>query len=217
MRERRAGRRLRVAAWVMIPLGLASVLGGILYFFTAHRGVSVMGDAMAPTHPRGKLVLVTDVDAEDIRRGDVLLLQVPGRYRGAPVIQRVIGKGGDHVASDGTRVTVNGEPLDEPYLKKDLLPPTPVPFEATVPEGRLFLMGDNRGNANDSRYFLDEQDGTVATAGVLGRVSEGFPPAVLTAGALGAALILGGVGTGYAAWRRARSAPPAVRTGGPGR
>ncbi|MFD8011509.1 signal peptidase I [Streptomyces sp. NPDC058955] len=215
MRERRAGGRLRVAAWVMIPLGLASVLGGILYFFTAHRGVSVMGQGMEPTHPRGSVVLVTDVDADDIRRGDVLLLQVPGRYGGAPVIQRVIGKGGDRVASDGTQVTVNGEPLAEPYLKKDRLPPTPVPFEAEVPEGRLFLLGDNRGNANDSRFFLDDHSGSVPTAGVLGRVSEGLPPTVLTAGALGAALILGGIGTGYAAWRRARSAQPSEQPARP--
>ncbi|MFJ5706427.1 signal peptidase I [Streptomyces sp. NPDC093105] len=215
MREQRAGGRLRIAAWVMIPLGLASVLGGILYFFTAHRGVSVMGDSMDPTHPRGTMVLVTDVDADDIRRGDVLLLRIPGRYGGAPVIQRVIGKGGDRVASDGTQVTVNGKALDEPYLKQDRLPPTPYPFEAQVPEGRLFLMGDNRGNANDSRFFLDEQDGTVPTAAALGRVSEGFPSAVLTAGALGAALILGGIGTGYAAWRRARSAQPAGQAARP--
>ncbi len=206
MRERRAGGRLRAAAWIMVPLGLASVLGGILYFFVAHRGVTVMGDSMNPTHPRGAVVLVRDVAAGDIRRGDVLLLQVPGRYNGAPVIQRVIGKGGDHVVSDGTRVTVNGRDLAEPYLKKEPWPPTPVPYDVRVPQGRLFLLGDNRGNSNDSRYFLDQDAGTVAVAGVLGRVQDGLPPAVLAAGLTGAALIVLGCGTGYAAWRRARTA-----------
>ncbi|MFD5765248.1 signal peptidase I [Streptomyces sp. NPDC127049] len=211
MQQRGAGARLRVAAWVMVPLGLALLLGGIVFYFMTHRGVTVAGASMEPTLRMGQPAVVQDIDAEDIRRGDVLLLQVPGRYQGAPVIQRVIGKGGDHVVSDGERVTVNGEPLTEPYVNPERPPVALKPYDVRVPEGRLFLLGDNRGNANDSRYFLDEQSGSVATAGVRGRVNEGLPPTLVTTTALGAAFILGGAGVGFAAWRRGRrAAQPAV-------
>lgn len=206
MRQRGTGARLRVAAWVMVPLGLALLLGGIVFYFMTHRGVTVAGASMEPTLRMGQPVVVQDIDADDIRRGDLLLLQVPGRYQGAPVIQRVIGKGGDHVVSDGERVTVNGKSLTEPYVKTERLPLTLDPYDVRVPEGRLFLLGDNRGNANDSRFFLDEQSGTVPASGVRGRVNEGLPPTLLTTTALGAAVILGGAGVGFAAWRRGRTA-----------
>ncbi|MFF2778096.1 signal peptidase I [Streptomyces sp. NPDC058052] len=208
MRQRGAGTRLRIAAWIMVPLGLALVLGGIVYFFTTHRGITVAGASMEPTYRVGQTVVVQDVDADDIRRGDVLLLQVPGRYQGAPVVQRVIGKGGDHVVSDGEHVTVNGTPLSEPYVKPERLPVTLKPYDVRVPEGRLFLLGDNRGNANDSRFFLDDQAGSAPASGVLGRINAGLPPVFLTAEALGAALLLGGAGVGFAAWRRGRRPAP---------
>lgn len=75
--------------------------------------------------------------------------------RARSVLQRVIGLGGDHVESrDGTQVAVNGKRIDEPYVMRDRFGATGKPYEVTVPEGRLFLLDDNRPNANDSRYFL---------------------------------------------------------------
>jgi signal peptidase I len=65
---------------------------------------------------------------------------------------------------------LNGVPLVEPYLK----PPgntDQVQFNITVPQGRIFVMGDNRGDSSDSRYHLDEDSGTVPLANVVGRVA----------------------------------------------
>ncbi|GEB55768.1 hypothetical protein GCM10017674_71000 [Streptomyces gardneri] len=203
MRQRGAGVRLRTAGRVMVAGGVVLVLGGIGFFFTTHRGATVMGASMEPTHRVGDRLSTERVDADAIRRGDVLLIRVPERYRDAPVLQRVVGTGGDHVVSDGDRITVNGRPLDEPYRNDGPIGPAAEPYDVRVPEGFLFLLGDNRGNANDSRQFLDDNAGGVATSAVLGRVTEGPPPAVTAAGALGAVLALSGAGLWYTARRRA--------------
>ncbi|MFD4141754.1 signal peptidase I [Streptomyces sp. NPDC058572] len=217
MQRRGAGSGLRVAAWVLVPLGLVLVLGGIGYFLTKYQGVTVMSEAMEPTYRQGERLVIERIDAGGIRRGDVVLVNVPDRYQGGPVLQRVIGMGGDHVVCDGNRITVNGKPVDEPYVMRGEVNPATGPYDVRVPDGRLFLLGDHRGNSNDSRFFLDEQSGSVAASGVLGRVQKGFTvPAVLVAlGVHGIVLTLVGIGLGIggcAAGRRARlpltAAPP---------
>ncbi|MGP3968578.1 signal peptidase I [Streptomyces sp. 6N223] len=87
------------------------------------------------------------------------------------LIKRVIGVGGDTVACCDRqgRVTVNGAPLDEPYLFPGN-PPSQIEFEVKVPEGRIFVMGDHRSNSADSRYHLqDPGHGTVPVDRVVGR------------------------------------------------
>ncbi|MFE4538783.1 signal peptidase I [Streptomyces scopuliridis] len=215
MRQRGAGSGLRVVAWVLVPLGVVLALGGFGYLLTHYQGVTVMSEAMEPTYRPGERLVVERIDAGAIRRGDVVLVHVPDRYQDRPVLQRVIGMGGDHVVCDGDRITVNGKPVDEPYVMRGEVNPTTGPYDVRVPDGRLFLLGDYRGNSNDSRFFLGEQSGSVAASGVLGRVREGFTgPVVLVAfGVLGIVLTLVGIGLGiggYAAGRRARRTLAAV-------
>ncbi|MBP0456272.1 signal peptidase I [Streptomyces bomunensis] len=87
------------------------------------------------------------------------------------LIKRVVGVGGDTVKccnKDG-KVTVNGKPLDEPYLYPGNAPST-MPFEVKVPKGRLFFLGDHRAVSADSRFHLHEEfRGTVPLSDVVGR------------------------------------------------
>ncbi|MGP3926242.1 signal peptidase I [Streptomyces sp. 8N616] len=87
------------------------------------------------------------------------------------LIKRVVAVGGDTVKccdTDG-RVTVNGTPLNEPYLHPGNAP-SEMKFSVNVPPGRIFVMGDHRDNSADSRFHLDEPgSGTVAEDLVVGR------------------------------------------------
>ncbi len=87
------------------------------------------------------------------------------------LIKRVVAVGGDTVKccdKDG-RVTVNGVPLNEPYLHPGNVPST-ITFEVKVPAGRLFVLGDHRSDSADSRFHLDEAyQGTVSEEEVVGK------------------------------------------------
>ncbi|MEU4798433.1 signal peptidase I [Streptomyces sp. NPDC023327] len=87
------------------------------------------------------------------------------------LIKRVIGVGGDTVkcCDKNDKVTVNGVPLDEPYIHPGDKP-SAFAFEVKVPEGRLFMMGDHRSDSADSRFHRTEKfGGTVSEDQVVGR------------------------------------------------
>ena len=90
------------------------------------------------------------------------------------LIKRVIGTPGDHVVCCNAlgQTSVNGVPLDEPYVK--LAPgataPNPVPYDITVPAGSLWVLGDNRNSSRDSRFNQDQPgQGFVPIDNVVGR------------------------------------------------
>lgn len=76
------------------------------------------------------------------------------------LIKRVIGMPGDVVAAkgDGSPVTVNGVPIDEPYLAPGSNP-SEIAFEVTVPADSIWVMGDNRQHSADSRWHLGDPGG----------------------------------------------------------
>jgi signal peptidase I len=92
---------------------------------------------------------------------------------GGHLVKRVIGIGGDRVACCDAkgRVTVNGRPLDEgAYVKKGSRP-SDRPFSVRVPKGRLWVMGDNRSNSEDSRFHRNlPGNGSIAESAVVGKV-----------------------------------------------
>jgi signal peptidase I len=87
-------------------------------------------------------------------------------------IKRVIGVPGDHVVccDKQGRITVNGVPLDESEYVFPGDAPSDQPFDVTVPEGRLWVMGDHRSSSSDSRFHTgDPGGGTIAVDHVVGR------------------------------------------------
>jgi len=99
------------------------------------------------------------------------------------MVKRAIGLPGDNVVCCNSfmQIKVNGVPIDEPYLPPGMVP-SEVKFDVTVPEGSLFLMGDNRSHSADSRRFLEHPSGGfVREADVIGRaVATIWPPSRMT-------------------------------------
>ncbi|WBO63589.1 signal peptidase I [Streptomyces camelliae] len=95
------------------------------------------------------------------------------------LIKRVIGVGGDHVKCCDAqgRITVNGTPLTEGNYIYPGDAPSAMRFDITVPKGRLWVMGDHRGNSADSRFHMNTPyGGTVSLNSVVGRaVAIGWP------------------------------------------
>jgi signal peptidase I len=96
------------------------------------------------------------------------------------LVKRVIGVGGDHVICCDAKkhITINGKAITEPYIANGS-DASRTPFEVTVPKGSYWVMGDNRGNSEDSRYHPDTPGkGFVASKYVVGRafiISWPFP------------------------------------------
>ncbi|MBR6459239.1 MAG: signal peptidase I [Actinomycetaceae bacterium] len=97
---------------------------------------------------------------------------------GQHLVKRVIGVGGDTVECCDVqgRMSVNGVALDETYLDPGIAP-SDFDFSVTVPNGQLWVMGDNRGNSNDSRQHHEmDGNGFVPNSHVVGRVWSVFWP-----------------------------------------
>ena len=91
---------------------------------------------------------------------------------GRDLVKRVIGVGGDRVEccdADG-KIMLNSLTLNEPYIKPGSLTDQ-VHFSVIVPQGSVFVMGDNRANSEDSRFHLNVDNGMVPVEDIVGRVS----------------------------------------------
>lgn len=113
-----------------------------------------------------------------LRRGHRLALTLVGLSVSDSedhLIKRVIGVPGDHVVCCNAlgQITINGVPIDESaYVKLDpgQTAPNPVPFDVIVPDGSLWVLGDNRDHSRDSRFNQDQPGaGFVPIENVVGR------------------------------------------------
>lgn len=153
------------------------------FFFQAFY---IPSDSMVPTMVKNDKLLVEKWSywRGGPERGDIVVFRDPGNWlsgteaagdgnvvqealevvglfpSGGHLIKRVIGVGGDKVVCCDAqgRTTVNGEPVDEPYLNDQEIN-ADQPFSIEVPKGYLWVQGDNRGNSADSRAHLGEPGG----------------------------------------------------------
>ena len=138
-----------------------AVIAAFVVFCLVFRVIGVEGDSMFPTLRDGDWVAVSGLSLS-VDRGDIVISTQPWE-RNVPIVKRVIGVGGDMVDIDFAAgdVYVNGVRLDEPYINSPTTLNYDVDFPVTVPEGFVFVMGDNRGESLDSRSsrigFIDER------------------------------------------------------------
>ncbi len=125
--------------------------------------------SMEPTLLVGDRILVNKLSyhLHGVSRGDIVVFATPPKEKSDPTIKdlvkRVIGLPGDTISSSGGRVYINGRPLPEPFLP----PGTVTTGIATqrIPPNEYFVMGDNRSDSQDSRFF-----GPISRSLIVGRV-----------------------------------------------
>lgn len=108
--------------------------------------IRINGNSMEPTLKQGEVIFL--YRTKEIEAGDI----VGFYYGGRVLLKRVVGVTGDQIEinQEGT-VYVNGEQLDEPYLTEKRLGKCDIEFPCQVPEGMIFVLGDNRAVSVDSR------------------------------------------------------------------
>jgi signal peptidase I len=168
-------RRLGCALEIVETLVLTLVIYLVIHNFVA-QPFEVEQQSMMPTVNPGEYVLIDKISPrfQDYKRGDIVVFQPPEGFGqgGVPFIKRVIGLPGDTISLENGRVFVTqpgGSPvrLDESYVVRSIdggaAPTLPKNADGTsswtIVAGTYFVMGDNRPNSQDSRFFgpIDRQ------------------------------------------------------------
>ena len=142
-----------IVEWVVIIAGALIVAVVVKTFLI--QAFYIPSGSMLPTLQEQDRVLVNKLsyDLHPVHRGDIIVFEGPEQAEGQvkDLIKRVIGLPGDTVESREGVMYVNGKPIKEPYLGPGI---TTGPLEPiTVPPQHYWVMGDNRGNSKDSRFF----------------------------------------------------------------
>jgi len=151
-----------VIEWILL-IGGALLIAVLIKTFL-FQAFYIPSESMTPTLAVGDRVLVNKVsyDLHDVNRGDIVVFKNPeesGEVR--DLVKRVVGLSGETVETREGVVFIDGVALDEPYLpvgtqscgaaNGDTQCSNFGPYE--IPEGEIFVMGDNRGSSKDSRVF----------------------------------------------------------------
>jgi signal peptidase I len=155
-------------------MGWVITIAAALLISTGTRAYAVQSffiptPSMTPTLMPGDRILVDKLNGT-IHRGDIVVFKNPPADIGGPptLVKRVIGLPGETISSVGNTVLINGKPIAEPWLPKlvgecaeasEHIPQT------KIAPGHYFMMGDCRGDSDDSRYW-----GTVPAANIVGKV-----------------------------------------------
>ena len=155
--------------WIQSLVG--SVLVVVAIFTFGIRMLGVDGHSMLNTLQHGdRLMVVNPIFYHDYKYGDIVILRKTGVFDNEPIVKRVIATGGQTVDIDFGEgvVYVDGEALEEDYIREPTYTAEGTEFPLTVPEGSIFVMGDNRNGSSDSR---DYRLGTVDTRYVIGKAA----------------------------------------------
>lgn len=142
-----AYRQTLSAVFDWIGTMIAALVAIVLFFTFLVQGVAVSGDSMVPTLQTGDRLFLSRL-SNDYTYGDIIVVD---RYAIEPLIKRVVAVEGDLVEiTEDCILHVNGVAVEEPYIHGFTVP-RDMDGPVMVPEGHVFVLGDNRSISKDSR------------------------------------------------------------------
>ena len=174
--EEQAPRRPGADLYDWLQMFLGCVVAAVVLFNCVARLTRVDGSSMDNTLQHGEVMLIWSLGYTP-KQGDIVVLNktpvlLTGWTEPRAIVKRVIATGGQTVDIDymAGLVYVDGQPLDEPYIREEMYFPSWDPMMQNthweIPQGSIFVMGDNRNHSTDSRHV---QLGPVDTGYVLGK------------------------------------------------
>ena len=156
--KERYGKTLRSTVYALITVAAIAVLVATL----ALPVLQIYGSSMTPSLEDGEIVV--SIKTADFEKKDIVAFY----YNNKILVKRVIATAGEWVELDKEgNLYVNGELIDEPYIKEKALGECDIEMPYQVPEGRVFVMGDHREVSIDSRSSVV---GCVAEEQVVGKL-----------------------------------------------
>ncbi len=160
--------------WLEIVVAAVAVV--IILFTLIFKVVTISGDSMLNTLHNGEKILISNLFYEP-ERGDIVVISrnannsTEYKSKQTCIIKRVIATEGQVVDIDFMEgiVSVDGVPLSEKYTNTPTNLKGDVQFPVIVPEGHVFVLGDNRNDSSDSRYSGLGNNGMVDTRNILGK------------------------------------------------
>ena len=145
---RRFALRMKIATLIFSTL-LLVVAGCSAATQTSVQPVKVMGKSMEPGLKEGDRIFISK-DVEKLERGDIVTYRYP-KDEAQSFIHRIVGLPGEEIEIREGEMYINGKQLEEPYVKTENIIFSQESMK--VPEGSYFVMGDNRDQSNDSRFW----------------------------------------------------------------
>ena len=156
-----------ILVWI-IQIVLVCVLAfGIVWYF-GHK-VSTIGDSMSPQLKNGDVTLINRLayDARKPKRGEVVAFKPNGNENSHYYVKRVIGLPGETIAYKDGKLLIDGEVLEEKYETTEIVELGLLKDEIKLDGDEYFVLGDDRGNSEDSRMA---NIGNVKRSEIVGKV-----------------------------------------------
>lgn len=155
--RRSGGRTVAVIALVLAVIIAVAALGSVGFARATGKLFHVVSESNTPTLQIDDRIYGKKLSSNaELKRGELVVLDSPKAVidqnpAATTIIKRVVALSGDAVESRDGKLYVNGKEADEPYLAADTETTDVQPL--TVPSGQVYVLGDNRSNSSDSRYF----------------------------------------------------------------